>query len=130
MTPTTLSQLRAFRPERQGPALVAVGLAILIVAAWWPAAPTTTAMALVALGATHATLVRFQGSSTIVVAHAIVYVMLYTLFFGAACHAMAMRTGADAHRVLDLAVSIWPMTMAIALSLAAVGRDCGTSGDP
>jgi hypothetical protein len=109
------SQLHA----QHGPALVAVGLAFLIVAAWWPAAPTTTAMALVALGATYSTVARFQGISAIVVLHAIVYLTLYALFFGAACHAMAVQTGADAWRVLDLAVSVWPMTLAMRLSLAA-----------
>jgi hypothetical protein len=56
--------------------------------------------------------------------------MLYALFVGAACHAMASEAGADAWRLLDLAVSVWPMTAAVRLSLVAVGDARGAAGDP
>jgi hypothetical protein len=129
MPRSLIPQVRIWRAAEHGPALVALGLAILIVAAWWPAVPATTGMALVALGATHATIVRFRGFSTVVVLHATIYVMLYALFCGAACHSMAVRTGSDALRVLDLVVSVWPMAAAVRWSLVATGRGPSAVGD-
>ena len=122
MRRSIFSDVSIRRAAQDGPALVAVGLATLIVAAVWPSVPATTAMALVALGATRATLARSCGA-VVVMLHTIVYVMLYAVFFGAACHLMATRTGMDPLRVVDLAVSVWPMTLAV---WASLGRGTGT----
>jgi hypothetical protein len=125
---TFMPQARVRRPGQRGPALVAMGLAVLTVAAWWPAAPVTTAMALVALGATYATLAQYRTFRTILALHAIVYGMLYAMFFGAACHAMATHTGADPWRLVDLAVSAWPMTLTMRLSVRAFCGQRSSSG--
>ena len=114
---------------QDGPALVAIGLAALIVVAVWPSIPATTAMALVALGATRATLARPHGP-VVVMLHTATYAMLYAVFFGAALHLMATRTGPDPWRACDLVVSVWPMTLAVTLSLAAFGGGGGAAGDP
>ncbi len=127
--PTFKPQMQNWQVIQHGPALVAVGLVILIVVVAWPAVPATTGMALVALGATRATLARSPGLA-VVMLHAVTYVMLYAVFFGSACHLMATRAGSDPWRALDLVVSVWPMTLAVALLLGAVGRGCGAAGDP
>ena len=59
---------------------IAFGLAILISFAWFPLAPVVTAMAIIALGATNATLARFQGSPAlcpVLLLHAVTYLSLY-----------------------------------------------------
>jgi hypothetical protein len=75
-----------------GPQLIAIGLAILIVATWIPSLPVLTAMAVLALGTTYATLVRFRYSpllAPVLVIHAATYATLYALFVGALFHASA-----------------------------------------
>src|SRR5690349_17594305 len=70
------------------PLLIAVGLATLIVFNHWPA-PVLTATALIALGATLATIDRFAKSPALPVVlllHSATYVTLYCLFLGAALH--------------------------------------------
>jgi hypothetical protein len=107
-----------------GPALIAVGLAILILAAWWPAAPIVSAMALLTLGATGATLARFGRSPslrTILPFHIVVYAGLYVLFVGASQHAAATQTGGgNLWRTIDLAASVGPMAVAVWLSWKAL----------
>jgi hypothetical protein len=107
-----------------GPALIAVGLAILILAAWWPAAPIVSAMALLTLGATGATLARFGSSPslrTILPVHIVVYAGMYALFVGASQHAAATQTGGgNLWQTIDLAASIGPMTVAAWLSWKAL----------
>jgi hypothetical protein len=77
---------------------------------WWPAAPAVTAFALVAMGATRATVERFRGSPALVptmVVHLAVYGSLYAIFVGATIHA-AMRTdaGIGFPAAIDLAGSV------------------------
>lgn len=116
---------------RWGPALIAVGLAVLLSATWWPAAPVVSAMALLALGATGATLARFGGSPsfpTILAVHVVVYAGLYVLFVGATLHAAATQHGGvDWWRAVDLAVSVWPMIAAAWLSWKSI-RLSGRAG--
>jgi len=108
-----------------GPTLIAVGLAILILAPWWPAAPVVSAMGFLTLGATGATLARFGRSPilrTILPVHMVVYAGLYVLYFGAVCHAAGTADdgGWSAARIADLAASVWPMIAALRLSIAAL----------
>jgi len=110
-----------------GPALIAVGLAILMLAAWWPSAPVVSAMALLFLGATGATLARFgrhPALRTILAVHIVVYAGLYALYFGAVCHAADSATGGgwNLARTADLAASIWPMFAALRLCFAALRK--------
>jgi hypothetical protein len=98
--------------------LIAVGLTILIAAVWIPALPVVTAMALLALGATNATLRRFRRSPTLVpalVLHATTYVGLYALCIGATLHAATNPSaqGLGASETLDLAASTLPMAVAL-----------------
>jgi hypothetical protein len=118
--------LRAAQAARWGPALIAGGLSLLLLAAWWPAAPIVSAMALLALGATGATLARFGGSPSlrpILAVHIVVYAGLYALYFGAACHAANAGGGIDLARAADLAASVWPMIAALRISFAALRRE-------
>jgi hypothetical protein len=112
---------------RWGPALIAVGLVVLLLATWWPAAPSVTAMAVLALGATGATLARFGRSPllrTILPVHIVVYIGLYALFLGATLHAAktGLGGGVDLTRAIDLAASVWPMIAALRISFAALRK--------
>jgi hypothetical protein len=116
------------RSHRLGPMLIATGLAILIAAMLWPAVPAVTAIALVALGATVATIARFEGRPAILpamLAHVAVYGGLYALAVGATLHAAAARTheAASLLATIDLAMSIWPMAMALWMTADAVRGD-------
>jgi hypothetical protein len=106
------------RPSPSGAWQIAIGLAILISAAWFPIAPVVTAMAITALGATNATFARFQGSPAlgpILLLHAVTYLSLYALLIGATLHAAAVAStaGLGVGRSLDLAVSLLPMAIAL-----------------
>jgi hypothetical protein len=96
---------------------IGVGLAILIAAAVWPAAPIVTAMAFIALGATEITLARFRGTAAflpVVIIHAVVYAALYGLFFGAKLHgAHVSISGLGIWALSDLAISVIPISVAI-----------------
>ncbi len=102
-----------------GPALIAAGLLVLLAAVWWPAVPTLTAMTLVALGATGATIERFRGSlalAPVLIAHLAIYCGLYALFVGASLHA-ATQSGAgfELPAAIDLAASLGPAAVAVGL---------------
>lgn len=112
-----LNSFREFFGIEQGaPALIAFGLAVLMASIWIPVLPVLTAMAVLALGATFATLVRFRDSTlrmTAIVFHAVTYAMLYALFVGAVFHS---GTGSASQvgllGVLDLALSWLVLTLA------------------
>lgn len=114
-----------------GPWLIAAGLALLILATWWPALPIVSALAVLTLGATAATLARYRGSPLlrgILTVHVVVYTGLYALYFGAVCHAASVeaRPGLDLVRAADLAASVWPMLAALRLSFTALWHDPAT----
>lgn len=101
------------------PALIAVGLSLLLLATWWPILPAATGMALIALGATGATAERFRGTPAllpVLVAHLAIYGGLYALFVGAALHAAVPTNGrVGLAAAVDLAASIWPMAAVLGL---------------
>jgi hypothetical protein len=103
-----------------GPTSIVAGLTILAAAILWPGVPAVTAMALVALGATIATLARFRGSEfvlPIVLAHVAIYGALYALFIGATLHTAAPRPGGGLGllAIFDLVLSIGPLAFAVDL---------------
>jgi hypothetical protein len=62
--------------KNRGASLIALGLAILLVAFCWPAAPVVSGMALIALGTTQEVVARFGSASRIrplVAVHAVTY---------------------------------------------------------
>ena len=80
-----------------GTAAIAAGLAILAAAMLSPGVPAVTAISLVILGATSATMTRLRGHAAflpILTAHAFVYGSLYALFVGSALHAAANQVKA------------------------------------
>jgi hypothetical protein len=97
--------------------LIALGLILLIAAAWLPAAPVLSAMGLIALGTTQITASRYRGTSSflqLLILHAATYACLYGLFVGAVFDA-ALRTSATRSvywTALDLVVSVVPVAMA------------------
>jgi hypothetical protein len=116
-TPTFQRPVALLAAER-APILIAVGLFTLLAAAWLPAVPVVTAMAILALGATYATLARFRGTPAIVpvmLVHTAAYVTLYGLFLGAALHAdtAATTAGLSLWAALDVAASAVPMAIAL-----------------
>lgn len=106
---------------------MAIGLAILLAATLWPAMPVVTAMAILGLGATNATLARFRGTPAlvpIVLLHAATYVGLYSLFIGATLHAAGATSTVNLGpwAALDLAVSVFPMAIAMQRMGAMLSR--------
>ena len=111
----------------RAPILIAIGLAMLLAAAWWPAIPVITAMSILGLGATDATLVRYRGTPAlvpIVLLHAATYVGLYGLFIGATLHAAGTVSpaGLGLWSALDLAASAFPMAIAMQCVGAMLSR--------
>jgi hypothetical protein len=106
---------------RLGPAAIGVGLAILMAAVLWPGVPAVTAMALVTLGATTATIARFRGSasmSPILLMHLLVYGGLYSLFVGAALDVTTQQrpTRLSGLMLIDLILSAFPVAIALRLA--------------
>ena len=66
MSPLFLHSRTSSRTSSSGAWLIALGLAMLFAAPWFPVMPVVTAMAILALGATDATLARFRGTPAIV----------------------------------------------------------------
>jgi hypothetical protein len=109
---------------RLAPTFVGAGLAVLMASMAWPAVPPVTGMALVALGATAATIQRFRNLPAllpILFAYGAIYGGLYALFIRAVLashvgptHQLAWPTA------VDLVLSTVPMAAAIGVSVDAV----------
>ena len=88
--------------------LIAVGLAGVFLAKYWPSFPVLTAVAAIALGATDATIARYRRSPAlfgVVLLHAMTYATLYTLFAGAVLHRTTIAGNMLSLTVLDLILS-------------------------
>ena len=114
----------------RAPLWIIVGLAVLIANALFPVVPAVTAMALVAFGATAATVERFRrtsAASIVVPLNLVVYCSLYALFFGATWHKAAIgpQQHLSAIQVADLAVSMTVLTALLAISWRGL-RTCGS----
>jgi hypothetical protein len=125
MRPTFLDRLIQPEFSHYGPRIIAVGVAILVFSAWSPAVPVVTGMALVALGATVATLARFRNSpnrAAFLLVHVCVYGSLYAMFIGALLHAAARwpDTLLRFLAIADVAMSIWPVALAVELLVAGL----------
>lgn len=95
MQPQTHRTRHAVRFIAQPAAQIFAGLVLLVIALTSRCVPACTGMALVALGATAATVERYQASparGTLLVAHQLIYTSIYLLFVGAAFDA-AVRSG-------------------------------------
>src|SRR5262245_44368275 len=108
-----------------GPTWITVGLAIMLVGAFYPNAPMVTAIGLIALGATEVIVSRRHGPSSVtplILLHATTYALLYALFIGARLHmpAAAPASSLAALTLLDLAASTLPMTLAFRRVLACL----------
>jgi hypothetical protein len=108
----------------RGPVLIAVGLCVLLSGMNEAALPPVTGMACVALGATLATISRFNGSrllSAAAAAHLLIYASLYSLFVGAVFHTV-VESGPKLSFIqsLDIGLSILPMYAAVRVSCAAI----------
>jgi hypothetical protein len=109
-----------------GPQLIGFGVGLLLLNAVWPAMPVVTGMALVALGATSATVKRYcdsQNAAFIVAMNLLVYCGLYALFVGATLHQALFAGG---HRLgtfaaVDLVLSMLPLAMAVEQTCSALG---------
>jgi hypothetical protein len=111
---------------RWAPILIALGLAQLAAGIVWHTVPVVTALTLIALGATLATIDRFRTSPalpSVLLLHSAVYGSLYILFIGASLDA-AMRADAPMGwpSVVDLAVSM-PLAAAAAGTVLIALRD-------
>lgn len=114
-------------PAERAPILIAAGLAMILAAAWVPAMPVVTAMAILTVGATEATLARFRGSPAVVpvlLMNVATYVSLYGLFIGATMHAAAAASpvGLGLWAALDLAASVLPMAVVLHRSAKTLSR--------
>jgi hypothetical protein len=119
----------AARRDR-GPAFLALGLLILLLANNMPAAPVVTGMSLVALGATCTFVARTSCSCrhrSMVAIHAAVYANLYVVFVGAVSHAAITgpHHGLSWLQVVDLVLSVFPMALVarLAIGTATGGGD-------
>jgi hypothetical protein len=91
---------------------------MMIAAAQFPGAPTLTAMAIIAFGATDVTASRFRGSTTalpIMILHGLTYVLLYALFVGARLRlsVTALTPDVGGLAMFDLIASAFPMSLAL-----------------
>jgi hypothetical protein len=98
------------------PECIAVGIAVLLAGSFWPRVPLVAAMALVALGATGMTLVRYKRSPALLplaVTQLTIYVGIYGVFIGAALHAANARSGPQLEllTILDVVASVVPMML-------------------
>ena len=101
---------------------------MLIAAAWLPDLPVLSAMGLVALGATAATilhLVQHKNAVLLLAAHLCIYGSLYALFVGATwnAHAVGSRPSWQLVRWLDLTASLCIMALAARWAIVAIGRN-------
>jgi hypothetical protein len=111
----------------KGPALIALGLLVLMLSAWCPALPVVTAMAILTLGATYVMVQRFRSSSDyipVLLLHASTYAALYGLFIAATLHAAgrAPNTAVSSVVILDIAASVLPILTALRHIAAAARR--------
>jgi hypothetical protein len=102
----------------RGETCIGLGLVILIAAAWWPDAPLVTAIAIIALGATHAMACRFRSSTAavpVIILHGMTYALLYALFVGARLHTPTAAPSASVSGLVmvDLIASAFPMAFAL-----------------
>jgi hypothetical protein len=100
------------------PSLIGIGLATLIAGSFWPEAPVTTAMAMIALGTTDVTLARFSGRAALLpttILHATTYASLYVMFLGATLHSASVSSaaGVGVWTGLDLAASLVVVVIAL-----------------
>jgi hypothetical protein len=110
MQPLIHQTRHAVRFITQPAVQILAGLMLLAVAFTSPGLPACTGMALVALGATAATVERLQSSPArgpLLYAHLLIYTSIYLLFVGAALDA-AVRTGVPLSGLatLDVAASL------------------------
>jgi hypothetical protein len=108
-----------------GPTWITIGLAIMIVGAFYPDAPMVTAIGFVALGATDVIVLRRHEPSSVlptVLLHGITYALLYALFIGARLHSPASAAASPLTLLtaLDLAASMLPMAIALRRLLACL----------
>jgi hypothetical protein len=113
--------------SHSGPPLIFAGLAALILFAAIPKVPALTALSILTLGATNATLDRFRNSAAIVHAlllHAATYAGLYALFIGATLHAAAGTHGGalGSFQAVDVAASFLPTAVSIMQIAIALRR--------
>jgi len=123
--------MRSISPHRSLPVLavwsprwIALGLSLLVATIYWPAMPATTGMALIALGATGATISRFAGSpgfQLLLLLHLTIYGGLYALCIGARLD-LWMNDASNLHIpiLVDLAASVWPAAAALYLTASAL----------
>jgi hypothetical protein len=111
-------QSRAAALFRSGPPLIIAGLGALILVMAIPTIPAITALSILMLGATNATLDRFRNSPSIVsalVLHTTTYCGLYALFVGATLN-LVMTTHGGTLGVIaadDLTMSVIPMVVSL-----------------
>lgn len=98
------------------------GLILLIAAGVWPQAPIVSAMALIALGATDATIERYRGQACFtpwLILHCLTYSSLYALFFCASFVKAGSSFVVSYAHVLDLLASTFFMAIALRRVLVA-----------
>lgn len=109
---------------RGGQLLIAVGLAGVLVGTYWATVPIVTAVSLLILGATRATVARYRRSPAftgMLLLHSATYAALYTLFLGAALHNATTTTSAIPLPIsLDLVASVVPVVLAAKHIAAAI----------
>ena len=111
-------------------ACIGLGLALQIAATWWPIAPVVTALALVALGATSATVSRLannRAAAPLLLAHLAIYSLLYVVYVGAVWHGAhsGARQGWHFWQWLDVALSFAPMFVSLRLVYVALTGGAG-----
>jgi hypothetical protein len=108
-----------------GPVWIMVGLALMMVVAFYPNAPVVTAIALIALGTTEVVVSRpskWPWPLAIVLLHGTTYAMLYAIFIGARLYTPPNTRASSPTllTMLDLAASTLPMAIAARRMLAYI----------
>jgi hypothetical protein len=113
-----------------GPLFIAVGLGVLLAAAWLPTLPVISSMALLAIGATRATLARFRGTPAllpVMLVHLAAYGGLYALYIGATFHEAATgdAPGLGLFQAADITASALLMGIVMAHTLSDLRPQLG-----
>jgi hypothetical protein len=120
-------------PAQAATWLIGAGLVVLLAQTIWPALPALTAVAMIALGATNATIGRWLDNANLcrhLILSAVIYASLYLLFVGAVLDAAARTSFGrlELPQTMDLVMSVVVMAIAGHKTVTSIMHDHNGAG--